>query len=170
MSPLHAIVELMGRTRFGALVTEAEVAGVKMLRCELCTPVPCVKLVHPQALFALTPCTEAQAKAACGEGLWALPFEMRPALPSGRPRTEVLDEAPSEDTRTPMGELEGSRDPHAPPPEAAMEAPAVCRGVGSSPCPRKATMATGQEAWNLDWMWADGEGWRCADCDKDIPF
>lgn len=64
----HYIVEQMGHRRFGALVTETEIAGVKMLRCEVLGPVaPAVSMVtviHPNTVFALTECDETAARRA----------------------------------------------------------------------------------------------------------
>lgn len=66
---MYAIVELMGHRRFGARVTDAELAGAKMLRCEVLAfvegrPPLLVQHVHPQALYAITECSEAQARGA----------------------------------------------------------------------------------------------------------
>jgi hypothetical protein len=78
-----AIVELMGHRRFGAKVSTVEEFGVKLMRAEVLEPVDgavVVQLIHPQAVYAVTLCTEAQAR-----GLntrWALQSAL-PMLPGG---------------------------------------------------------------------------------------
>lgn len=70
-----AIVEQMGHRKFGARIEEADVAGVRMLRCTILrADAEIVTVVHPQSLFALTPSTEDQArKANAGWGSYAPP-------------------------------------------------------------------------------------------------
>jgi hypothetical protein len=65
MTERFAIVELMGHRRYGARVSEVEQYGAKFLRAEVLTEPPYEQLVHPQALYAITPCTEEQARRAC---------------------------------------------------------------------------------------------------------
>jgi hypothetical protein len=60
-----AIVELLGRQCFGAKVQEADFCGIKVLLCEVLTDPPYVREVHPQAIYAVTPCAEERAKLAC---------------------------------------------------------------------------------------------------------
>ena len=97
--------DLMGHRRFGARVEETDVAGVKMLRCEILRADESIAtLVHPQSLFALTPCTEEQArKANAGWGSYAPP-EVR-ALPE--PATVEPIDTPAEPVRRDTHVVEG---------------------------------------------------------------
>jgi hypothetical protein len=96
-----AIVELMGHRRFGARVSEVEVCGVKMLRAVVCAEPPLEQLVHPQAFYAITPCTEEQAKAA--NTRWVLEG-LRPALPApSAPAMETTPSAPEGSDGPPDG-------------------------------------------------------------------
>jgi hypothetical protein len=63
MESQFAIVELMGHRSYGAKVSEVEQFGIKMLRAEVLSESPFVQDVHPQAIYAITLCTEDQAKA-----------------------------------------------------------------------------------------------------------
>lgn len=80
--PQFAIVEQMGHVRFGARVETDESLGVKLLRCTLVCPQPFVRVVHPNTLYALTPCTEEQAARA--NEAWTV-RQLRPALPAPEP-------------------------------------------------------------------------------------
>ena len=64
MEPTFAIVEMMGHRRFGARVSEVEQFGIKMLRAEVLSEKAFVQDIHPQSIYAITRCTEEQAKAA----------------------------------------------------------------------------------------------------------
>lgn len=70
-----AVVELMGHRKFGAEVSEVERFGTKMLQARILGP-DVVQLVHPQAIYAVTACTEEQARRVNTE--WVL----RQAAPS----------------------------------------------------------------------------------------
>ncbi len=87
------IVEMMGHRRFGAKVAEIERFGGKFLRAEVLTDPPFVHIVAPTSLFALTPCTEAQARSACTS--WIVPDELRPA------RVALLTAGPDSDPPDP---------------------------------------------------------------------
>lgn len=64
MEPTFAIVEMMGHRRFGARISEVEQFGIKMLRAEVLSEHSFVQDIHPQSIYAITRCTEEQAKAA----------------------------------------------------------------------------------------------------------
>lgn len=83
----HAIVELMGHRRVGARVDEIEFCGAKMLRLVVLTAPPFEQIVSPQALYAVTFCTEDQA--AKVNTPWTQPEEMRARLGPGA----VIDHA-----------------------------------------------------------------------------
>lgn len=70
-----AVVELMGHRKFGAEITEVERFGGKFLQARILGP-DVVQIVHPQALYAVTACTEEQARRVNTE--WVL----RQAAPS----------------------------------------------------------------------------------------
>lgn len=70
-----AVVELMGHRKFGAEITEVERFGAKFLQARILGP-DVVQLVHPQAIYAVTACTEEQARRVNTE--WVL----RQAAPS----------------------------------------------------------------------------------------
>src|SRR3989344_1556794 len=61
----HMIVEMMGHARYGARVEQTSFLGVPMLRCHVLHDPPFEQLVSPAAIFRLTRCSEAQARAAC---------------------------------------------------------------------------------------------------------
>lgn len=83
MEPEYAIVELMGHQRFGAKIQEAELLGIKMLRCEVLTNPPYERDVHPQSLYAITRCTEERAR-------FASRHLFSPAvMPAERPLTQL---------------------------------------------------------------------------------
>ena len=81
----HAIVELLGRVRFGARVEEREFLGTKMLACVVLTSPPFERLVAPAALYSLTFCSEGEAVRV--NSRWTMPQEMRPQLGPG----DVID-------------------------------------------------------------------------------
>lgn len=70
-----AVVELMGHRKFGAEITEVERFGGKFLQARVLGP-DVVQIVHPQAIYAVTACTEEQARRVNTE--WVL----RQAAPS----------------------------------------------------------------------------------------
>lgn len=78
-----AIVEQMGHRRFGAEVREVEFCGAKLLECVLVTEPPIVLQIHPQSLYAITQCSEDQARKV--NTPWGLPSEVRALLPSPEP-------------------------------------------------------------------------------------
>lgn len=97
---MYAIVELMGHRRFGARVTNAELAGAKVLRCEVLAfvegrPPLLVQHVHPQALYAITECTEAQARAA-NQSTYAIQSPL--AIEAPRPDDIPFDATPARST------------------------------------------------------------------------
>ena len=115
-----AIIEQMGHKRLVGRVSEAEVCGVKMLRVETLTEPPEVQIVHPQTFYAITPCTEEQARRA-GEwigsplvNLGARPNPIIGALPertrepAARPRE--CDDGPDEMAGSDDGRGEGLGD------------------------------------------------------------
>lgn len=79
--PRYAIVEVMGHRRFGARIVKTRYCGVKMLRCEILCEPPITQYVKPEMLFALTPCTEAQAREV--NTRWKLAEAVPFALPAG---------------------------------------------------------------------------------------
>ena len=64
MTEMYAIVEQMGHVRFGARVVQDTSWGITMLKCVVLTEPPSERIIHPQSLYALTPCTEEQARTA----------------------------------------------------------------------------------------------------------
>lgn len=61
-----AILELMGHRRLGGYVSEATIAGVGFIRIEIVAekPIDCAtQFYSPGAVYALTPTTEAMARA-----------------------------------------------------------------------------------------------------------
>ena len=62
-----AIVEQMGHRRVVGRVAEVEVCGQRMMQVSTLSEPPIVTLVHPQSLYAVTACTEAQARRAAGD-------------------------------------------------------------------------------------------------------
>jgi hypothetical protein len=93
MGSEFAIVELMGHRKFGARVTEVERFGAKMLRAEILTPAgEIVQTVHPQAIYAVTDCTEAQARAL--NAPWVVQSAV-PMLPEPGPCIDVEDAGPA---------------------------------------------------------------------------
>lgn len=64
MNDQFAIVEMMGHRRFGARVTEVERFGAKCMRAEILSEGPTVEqYVFPGSIYAVTMCTEPQARA-----------------------------------------------------------------------------------------------------------
>lgn len=63
-APTFAIVERMGHRRFGARVREVMRFGAACMEATVLTSPPMVTLVMPSSLFAVTFCTEEQARAA----------------------------------------------------------------------------------------------------------
>lgn len=61
----YAVVEIKGHRRYGAKVSEIKRYGIKMMRAEVLTDPPFVQYVHPDSIFAETPCTEEKARDAC---------------------------------------------------------------------------------------------------------
>ncbi len=59
------IVELMGHRRLGGFVSEAEIAGARLLRIEIPTPDGAfvTQFYGPQSIYCLTPTTEDSARA-----------------------------------------------------------------------------------------------------------
>lgn len=89
---MYAIVEIMGhRTRAG-VISDATLGGAAMLRIEHPTAAngeePVTEYYAPQALFAVRPCTEEQAKAVA-ERCWYV-GPPREALPAAA--LDALDE------------------------------------------------------------------------------
>ena len=84
-----AIVEIMGHRKFGAFVTEQDVAGARLLRCDI--PATGDQPAYSQfyggaAIFCLTPTTEELARAVAVRAtapvsIWELP-QPRPAIPA----------------------------------------------------------------------------------------
>lgn len=63
-TPVFAIVEQMGRRRFGARIREVTRFGAACMEATVLSDPTVVTLVMPASLFAVTFCTEAQARAA----------------------------------------------------------------------------------------------------------
>lgn len=87
----YAIVELMGHRRFGARIAEVEQFGGKLMRAEILTAGdPVVQLISPSAIYAITQCTEAQARSVNTK--WTLQSAV-PMLPAEVPgASEPIDE------------------------------------------------------------------------------
>lgn len=83
-----AVVELMGHRKFGAEVSEVERFGTKMLQARILGP-DVVQLVHPQAIYAVTACTEEQARRVNTE--WVL-RQAAPVLELAAPVLELAAE------------------------------------------------------------------------------
>lgn len=58
-----AILELMGHRRLAGRVTEQEIAGRPFLRLDTPADTPLTQFYAPQAVYCLTPCDEATARA-----------------------------------------------------------------------------------------------------------
>lgn len=91
----YFFVEQFGHRCFGATVTEVKIAGVEMLRCELVAPEPGQPplgstTISGQSLFAITPCSEARARAA-NRRTYSLPDGCRPELPVGVTAVEARE-------------------------------------------------------------------------------
>ena len=106
---MHAIVEIMGRRQRAGRISDATLGGATMLRVEHPTRVdeegqPVAEYYAPAALFAIRPCTEAQAIAA---NRWAWP-DPKPELGPGLPPelAEYVDSDEDEDD----GEDDGDYD------------------------------------------------------------
>lgn len=95
-----AIVELLGHRRLAGMVTETTIAGAGMLRVDI-PDVPAnswspaiptyTQYVAPSSLYALTPCSEAVAKAAAASARTSPVVALDiPSLPA--PATEEDDE------------------------------------------------------------------------------
>lgn len=63
-TPVFAIVEQMGHRRFGARIREVTRFGAACMEATVLSEPPVVTLVMPASIFAVTFCTEAQARAA----------------------------------------------------------------------------------------------------------
>lgn len=92
----YAIIEQMGHRRFGARIREVDFCGVKPLEATTLTEPPLTQRIHPQSLYALTGCTEEQARSACGR--WSLPSDLKRMLPEpeepSKPPAEEPEDAP----------------------------------------------------------------------------
>jgi hypothetical protein len=88
-----AIVELMGHVTIIGRVTEAQLAGVPVLRID--RPDERAQYIAPQSLYRLTPCTEDEARQAHEAeqrrwyGPYGLPSSLAAALTPGRPALPV---------------------------------------------------------------------------------
>lgn len=89
-APEYAIVEIMGHRRYGAQVSTVQRWGGTFLHCRVLAEPPFEQYVSPGSIFALTPCTEEQARAACSRRV--APEEIRPALAEGEPVAGYLEE------------------------------------------------------------------------------
>lgn len=94
-----AIVELMGKVRFGAEVEDVELAGVPMLRCTLPGLTPedgGVQYVAPSALYRLTPVRETIGTQAAQDAIetWRASSRWSPDGTLPYPPPETLYEAP----------------------------------------------------------------------------
>lgn len=92
----YAIIEQMGHRRFGARIREVDFCGVKLLEATTLTEPPLTQRIHPQSLYALTGCTEEQARSACGR--WSLPSDLQRMLPE--PVAEQPPPEPAEERNT----------------------------------------------------------------------
>lgn len=119
----YAIVELMGHRRLGARVDEVEFCGAKMLQLTVLVPEPFVQLVTPASLYAVTFCTEEQARKV--NTAWTTPDEMRPRLGAG----SVLEHV--EDDDEPVSAV--NRQPEGPDPLDEGD-DGTCERCGAGPC------------------------------------
>lgn len=94
MPDQFAIVELMGHRRFGARVTEVERFGAKCMRAEILTDgEPVEQLVYPGSIYAVTMCTEEQARKV--NTRWSLQSAV-PMLPAEVAPVEPIDADPED--------------------------------------------------------------------------
>jgi hypothetical protein len=91
----------MGHRRFGARVTEVEQFGQKFLRAEVLggeSGIIAEQLVHPQSIYAVTKCSESQAR------MLNTPWRIQDAVPTlaldaeaSRPVRATVQDADVED-------------------------------------------------------------------------
>lgn len=96
--PEFAIVEIMGHRRYGARVSEVQKFGATFLRADVLTEPPFTQYVPPGSIFALTTCSEEQARKACR--YTDAPQELRPerALPARAESREQIDDGTDEES------------------------------------------------------------------------
>lgn len=85
-APAFAIVEQMGHRRFGARIREVTRFGAVCMEATVLSDPPVVTLVMAGSLFAVTLCTEAQARAA------NLRHTGLPELDAPAPRKSIFDD------------------------------------------------------------------------------
>lgn len=105
-----AILELMGHRRLAGFVQEVTLAGAGMLRIDVPSKDgDATQFFQPASIYALTPCSEATARAVAGAGLpapvneWELPSLRGKALPASR---GDFDEIDADEDETPRETLE----------------------------------------------------------------
>ena len=92
---VFAIVEQMGHRRFGARVREVTRFGAACMEATVLSDPPVVTLVMPASIFAVTFCTEAQARAA------NLRHTGLPELDAGRPDGDDAEDEEDEEDEEP---------------------------------------------------------------------
>jgi len=95
--PRFAVVELMGHRRFGARVVKTTLCGEPVLKCVILCEPPITQIVRPASLYALTYCTEDQARRV--NTSYAL-RDAVPCLPEGTRGAgdRTVDVTPDDDT------------------------------------------------------------------------
>jgi hypothetical protein len=130
----YAIVELMGRRSFGARIAEVEKFGAKFLQAEILMPGGDVvqQLVSPAALYAMTSCTEDQARAKNASNPWGL-REAVPILPPPAPTIgarRVLDDGNDAECFDPCDRCGSCGDPlRCPSTSHESDEPCMCGGA-----------------------------------------
>lgn len=107
----YAILELMGHRRLGGFLSEQVIAGATMLRIDV--PAACgegvaaTQFYSPAAIYAITPCGEAEARAVAARSQpqpvqrWEMPEASVPSLPRRRDDDDDLDDEEDDDDRDP---------------------------------------------------------------------
>jgi len=104
-APVFAIVEQMGHRRFGARIREVTRFGAACMEATVLSDPPVVTLVMPSSLFAVTFCTEAQARAA------NLRHTGLPELDAPAPRKSIFDDPEDDWDDGPADDEEGNPGP-----------------------------------------------------------
>lgn len=119
-----AVVEQMGHVRFAGRVEEITVFGATMGRCLMPLPDGTFRerLFAGSSLYAVTPCTEEEARAICAHGVPepVKPWEMPKALPAAAPsvpREIFYGDDLGEEDRFELGPQDEAMTDLSPPPD-----------------------------------------------------
>lgn len=88
------VVELMGHVRLGGLVSEFTLAGEGFLRVDVPSEPPLTQIISPKAVYRITPCGEAEARAVGGGNV--VPPVHRWEMPKEPPRLMRAEPSPCE--------------------------------------------------------------------------